>query len=390
MSNVGLPMQQSPSGGPKQPGRKSSRGKKKRSGLAVLLAIIIIGGLLAAVGVGAYWAYGKFQAAQPAADYPGPGSGEVVIEVVEGETLTDIGATLQQADVVASTQAFAEAAAKNKDATSITPGAYLMLKQMAAADAVERLLDPSSRNENTVTISEGLRTAQVVETLSASTGIKEKEFQAVLDSPSRLPLPSWAKGTGPARTEGFLYPATYEFEKDATADDILNAMVAKFTEVTDEMDFETRSKKLGYSPYEVLNVASLIQAEAHEDDFNKVSRVIYNRLEPETWGETYGYLGLDATLNYALEQFETNISESDLDFDSPYNTRTEKHQGLPPTPINNPGEQALEAALEPAKGDWLYYVTVNLDTGETKFTSNYNEFLNYQQQLRDWEAANPQ
>ena len=117
----------------------------------------------------------------------------------------------------------------------------------------------------------------------------------------------------------------------------------------------------------MLNVASLIQAEAHPDDFEKVSRVIYNRLDPDTWGETYGYLGLDATLNYALEQFESNLSQSDLEIKSPYNTRTEQHQGLPPTPSTTPAE-AMEAALEPAKGDWLYYVTVNLDTGETKFT----------------------
>lgn len=389
MSNVGISMQQSPSGG-QQPGGRKPKRNKKHSGIAVFLSVLLVVGLLAVVGAGAFWAFGKLQAAQPAADYPGPGSGEVVIEVEEGQTLTDIGATLQEADVVASTQAFAEAAALNNDATSITPGAYLMLQQMAASDAVERLLDPSSRNEDTITLSEGLRTNQVVAALSDATGIKVSEFEEVLASPSRLPLPSWAKGTGEARAEGFLYPATYQFKKDATAEDILNTMVDKFTEVTDAMNFENRSDKLGYTPYEVLNIASLIQAEAHLDDFNKVSRVIYNRLDPDTWGETYGYLGLDATLNYALEQFETNISASDLELDSPYNTRTEKHQGLPPTPINNPGEAALEAALEPDKGDWLYYVTVNLDTGETKFTSNYNEFLNYQQELREWEANNPQ
>lgn len=389
MSNVGLSMQQSPSGGQPPRGGKRKTGKK-RSGFAVFLAVLLVGGLIAVVAIGGFWAFTKFKAAQPAADYPGPGSGEVVVEVREGQTLTDIGMTLQSADVVASTEAFAEAAALNNDATSITPGVYLMLEQMSATGAVERLLDPASRNENTVTIVEGLRTNQVVAALSDATGIKVKEFEDVLDSPSRLPLPTWARGTGEARAEGFLFPSTYQFKKDASAEDMLNAMVAKFTEVTDEMDFVDRSKKTGYSPYEVLNVASLIQAEAHEDDFNKVSRVIYNRLDPDTWGETYGYLGLDATLNYALNQFETNISESDLNLDSPYNTRTEQHQGLPPTPINNPGEQALEAALKPATGDWLYYVTVNLDSGETKFTSNYNEFLGFQQELRDWEAANPQ
>ncbi len=389
MSNVGLSMQQSPSGGGSPSKRRRKKGRK-RSGLAVFFAVVIVVGLVGAVAVGGYWAYQKIQAAQPAPDYPGPGSGEVVIEIAEGQTLTDIGATLQRADVVESTQAFAEAAADNKNATSITPGTYLMLKQMAAADAVQRLLNPTSRNTDTVTISEGLRVGQVVDALSESTGIPVKDFESVLASPARLPLPVWAKGTGEARAEGFLFPATYEFQKDATAEEILNTMVDKFVEVTDAMDFEKRAVKTGYSPYEVLNVASLIQAEAHSGDYGKVSRVIYNRLDPDTWGETYGYLGLDATLNYALDQFETNINKSDLDLDSPYNTRTEQHQGLPPTPINSPGEKALEAALEPDKGDWLYYATVNLDTGETKFTDNYDEFLRFQEELREWEAANPQ
>ncbi|MEI2717728.1 MAG: endolytic transglycosylase MltG [Candidatus Nanopelagicales bacterium] len=387
MSNVGLSMQQSPSPG-KQP--KHPKKKKGRSGAAVFFSVLIIVVLVGAVAVGGLWAFSKFQAAQPAEDYPGPGSGEVVIEVTEGETLTDIGATLQKADVVASTQAFAEAAALNNDATSITPGTYVMLQQMKASDAVKRLLDPESSNSNTVTVVEGMRVKQVIALLSEASGIPAKEFEKVVESPSKLPLPSWAKGTGSARAEGFLFPATYQFDKSSTPEDMLNQMVAKFNEVADEMNFVDRSKKTGYTPYEVLNIASLIQAEAHQDDFNKVSRVIYNRLDPDTWGETYGYLGLDATLNYALDQFETNISESDLELNSPYNTRTEKHQGLPPTPINNPGVDAMEAALKPDKGTWLYYATVNLDTGETKFTDNYDEFLRFQQELRDWEAANPQ
>jgi UPF0755 protein len=385
MSNLGLSMQDSPSGG-KTP--KPKRTKGRRSGVAVFIAVLLVLVAVAAVVFAGFFVYKKVQAAAPPPDYEGPGITEVVITVAPGQTLTDIGATLQKADVVASTEAFAEAAAVNDQATTVTPGAYLMFKQMSAQGAVERLLDPSSRNENVVTIAEGLRVGQTVAQLSEATGIKVKDFEAALASP-QLPLPTWAKGTGAARAEGFLYPATYQFEKDDSAQDIVNIMVDKFNTVADSINFESRAQALGYTPYEVLNVASLIQAEAHSSDFGKVSRVIYNRLNPKTWGDTFGYLGLDATLNYALNQFATNIKQSDLNKNSPYNTRTEHHQGLPPTPINSPGQKAMEAALEPEKGDWLYYATVNLNTGETKFTNSYDEFLKYQQELRDWEAAHP-
>ena len=143
------------------------------------------------------------------------------------------------------------------------------------------------------------------------------------------------------------------------------------------------------TPYEAMIIASLVQAEGHPDDFDKVARVIYNRLDPETWGGTYGLLQMDATVNYALDKSEINLTTEELqNTDSPYNTY--KNPGLPPTPINSPGEAAIEAALNPADGDWLYYVTVNPDSGETKFTADYNEFLGFKSELTDWLAANPQ
>jgi UPF0755 protein len=115
---------------------------------------------------------------------------------------------------------------------------------------------------------------------------------------------------------------------------------------------------------------------------------VYNRLDPKTWGGTYGYLGFDSTINYVLKQSEINLSESDRQINSPYNTFTEKHQGLPPTPIENPGQDAMEAALDPADGDWLYFVTTDPDTGETKFTADYNEFLGFQNEFEAWLREN--
>jgi UPF0755 protein len=129
-------------------------------------------------------------------------------------------------------------------------------------------------------------------------------------------------------------------------------------------------------------IASLVQAEGHPDDYGKVSRVIYNRLAAGM------PLQLDATVNYALKKSDINLSPDQIATDSPYNTYV--YPGLPPTPINQPGEAAMAAALAPDEGDWLYFVAVNPDTGETKFTADYNEFLRFKKQFEDYIAANPQ
>lgn len=391
MSNLGLSMQPAPGDHDSDGRRRPPKRRRKRSGAALALVAIVVLAVLGGLTFGGYVAWSKLSDRESsAADYSGPGTGEVVVVVEKGQTLSQIGETLHGAGVVASVQAFTAAAAVNDKATSIMPGSYVMLREMSSTDAVARLLEPGARHDNAITVVEGMRVTQVVALLSEQFGIPKAKFNAVLASPTLLPLPSWAKGTKAARAEGFLFPATYTFDKDATAEDMLNAMVAKFNEVADEIDLVARAKSTGHTPYDILTIASLIQAEAKPRDFGKVSRVISNRLNPKTWGGTYGYLQLDATLNYALDQFETNINKSDLATNSPYNTGMNHHAGLPPTPIGNPGTDAIDAALEPTPGDWLYYVTVNLDTGETKFTSDYDEFLRFQRQLREWEAANPQ
>ena len=352
MSNVGLSMQGSPAGDGGGDSPKPPR-KKKRSGLAVGIVLVVALAALAAVGYGGYLVFDRIQAAAPGADYPGPGSGEVVVEVQTGESLSAIGNTLFEADVVASVDAFAKAATANEDATSITPGSYLMLEQMSAAGAVERLLDPAARNENVVLIQEGLRSDQVVAQLSEATGIPKRNFERVIASPQQLPLPKWAKGTGESRAEGFLFPATYQFEKDSTAETILNAMVARFDEVAGETNFVAEAKKTKYSPYETLIIASLVQAEGVGDDYAEIASAIINRLNPETDGGTFGLLQVDATLNYIFRQAESNFTNTELDSNSPYNTY--KVAGLPPTPINSPGRVAIEAALNPADTDYAYW-----------------------------------
>ena len=168
---------------------------------------------------------------------------------------------------------------------------------------------------------------------------------------------------------------------------MLSRLTARWDKAAEKVGLEAGAKQVGYNPYEVMIIASLVQSEGHPDDFDKVARVIYNRLDEATWGGTYGYLQLDATVNYALKHSEINLPTEKLQgTKSPYNTYL--NTGLPPTPINSPGEAAMEAALNPADGDWLYYVTVNPDTGETKFTADYDEFLSFRAELQKWYAEN--
>ena len=160
----------------------------------------------------------------------------------------------------------------------------------------------------------------------------------------------------------------------------------RWYQAADKIGLDKGAKEIGRSPYEVLTVASLVQAEGRPDDYAKIARVIYNRMDPDTWGGTYGYLQMDTTINYALKNKDLVLTTEQVqNTESPFNTY--KYQGLPPTPINSPGEAAMDAALHPAEGDWLWYVTTNTDTGETKFTNDYDEFLVFKQEFSDFLAS---
>lgn len=353
MSNVGLSMQGGAAGDGQTP-RPPKR--KKHSAVAVIVAMSVVMGGLAVVGYGAFRIYEKVQASAPPEDYSGPGRGKVVIEVVAGETLYEIGGTLVDANVVASAQAFSEAAAVEPAATSITPGAYAMLQKMSADEAVARLLNPKARNEITVLIPEGWRLDQTIAHLSESTGIPERKLNQVVRSDSLLPLPSWARGRGEARAEGFLFPATYQFEKESSAEEVLNAMVGRFNTMAEDSRFVAKSRKLGHSPYEVLTIASLVQAEGAGDDYPDIAGAIHNRLNPDYWSTlgTNGRLDIDATVNYIFKKSELNFTDREKNSRSPYNTYIVA--GLPPTPINSPGEKAIAATLNPAESDYLWWV----------------------------------
>jgi UPF0755 protein len=177
-----------------------------------------------------------------------------------------------------------------------------------------------------------------------------------------LKLPAYADG----QLEGFLFPVTYDFDPGTTATQALAAMVKRFTQEAADIDLVAKADDLKVKPYDVLKVASIVEREGKTpDDYAKIARVIYNRLAKDM------PLQMDSTLQYALGSRKTALTLKDIANPSPYNSYT--HKGLPPTPIANPGDASLQAALAPQDGDWLYFVAFK--DGTTKFTNNYKAFV---------------
>lgn len=360
------------------------RGEKRRNVpgcIAVLVALAVVVGGLYLAGT---WAVDKIgDQFSGAEDYPGPGTGEITFEVAAGDTVAAMGRNLKEQGVVASVDAFIEAASANPDSQSIQAGYYPLQEEMKAADVVEVLVNPDNMVKATVTIPEGLRVEDIVKVLAKNTDFSRKEFERVLADPAGLGLPEYAGGN----PEGYLFPATYDFGPEATPESMLTDMVDRWKQAAEDADLEARAAELGYTPQELMTVASLVQAEGRGDDMAKVARVIYNRLEIEP-NPAAGFLQVDASVNYALDRptiARLTTDEIESVADSPYNTY--KQKGLPPTPIEAPGDEAIEAAASPADGPWFFYVTTNLKTGETKFTDSYDEFLQFKQELDEYCAT---
>jgi UPF0755 protein len=209
-------------------------------------------------------------------------------------------------------------------------------------------------------------------------GMDRAALEAALADTAALGLPAYAEG----EPEGFLFPATYEVQPSTTEAQAMAAMTAKFSEVAAAVQLEQRAAALGYSPREVVTIASIVQAEARlPEDFGKIARVVYNRLEAGM------PLQMDSTVAFANDVVTVFTTDEQRAVDSPYNTYLVT--GLPPGPINSPGEEALEAALSPTEGPWTYFATVNLDTGETKYATTFDEHQANVAELQRWIADNP-
>lgn len=394
MSNIGLnfsapgnpedpePAGQPEHGEPSPPpprgrGRRGRRGRRHhRHGLRGCLPFLVVVVLIAAVAwFGGSYALDKFQARfADAPDYAGPGSGQVTVEVEAGATSTAIGRTLKKAGVVKSVEAFTDAARQNPDSRSIQVGFYTLKKQMKASDALDVLVDPDNLVQAMVTVPEGARVRDVVDTIAKQTDLGRRAVEEALTRPKAIGLPAVADGN----PEGYLFPATYTVPPKMTAVELLRAMVAKTKQAEKELDIAAGAARLGLSEEDILVVASLLEHEAKRpEDYPKVARVLYNRLDAGM------PLQLDSTVRYVSgRKGEVWTTDEERSHDSLYNTY--KHPGLPPGPIGSPGEETIKAALHPAQGDWLYFVTVNLETGETAFATSYAEHQRNVEKLREW------
>ncbi|MFD9355310.1 endolytic transglycosylase MltG [Streptomyces sp. NPDC060031] len=349
-------------------GRRSGRSKdkpKKRSGTACLIAAVVIIGV---VGGGGYYGYtylkAKFGAAE---DYAGEGTGSVSIDIPKGTGLGEMGRILKAHGVVASAQAFVDAAHVHPKGGAIQAGSYAMKEHMSAKAAVDLMANGAGLNA--LDVIPGWRNVQVYEAIDKRLKLKDGTTHDVATKEFKtLGLPDWANTNPKIKDplEGFLYPARYDLKKDATPQTLLKEMVAKATQAYGNADLKAQAAKLNLeNPLQLVTVASLVQAEGrYQHDFDKISRVVYNRLKPGNT-ETYGLLDFDSTVNYMKGQSTLDIGSVDelRKIDDPYNTY--KIKGLPAGPIGNPGPDALKSALNPAAGPWYYFVSINED--ETLF-----------------------
>ena len=303
-------------------------------------------------------------------DYVGSGKGEAFIEIASGDSGEDVARALVDAGVVKSYRTTYKLILEQNP--TFFPGTYKLKLEMSSSAALAALADPQNSVVNRVTIKEGLRISVVFKVLSEATGIPVDDFKLAASQLEKFDLPEAAPSL-----EGYLFPATYTFEPKADALAILKTMRERLQQ---ELDSFGVSKE---ETHRVLTLAGLVQKEARlEADFYKASRTFLNRLDKGM------KLQSDATVSYGVNGDTVSTSAADRANDNGYNTYL--HEGLPIGPIGAPGRVAIDAALHPADGDWLYFCTINLETGETVFSSTYAEHEKAVALWRAWMKDHPE
>ncbi|WP_454855852.1 endolytic transglycosylase MltG [Promicromonospora soli] len=350
--------------------RRRRRRNRGRSLVVLLVALVLVGGSGYAVWTNIDSLLGLTNPLE-SKDFPGPGGDQVNVEIPEGATGTAMGEELYEAGVVASVPAFTAAFEANPESVLIRPGTHKMLEEMSARDAVA-LLVKNETADLQLTIPEGYTVDQIVDRAVQVTGLPAKDFEAALKRPAKIGVPKAAEGDA----EGWLYPDTYMVKPNDTAAGLLSQMVDRTTKLLRQKGVPDGDRQT------VLTKASLVEREGfHAEDKPKIAQAIENRLADDM------RLEIDAAVAYGAGKPGTELTNADKDNSkNPYNTY--RHTGLPPGPIANPGEVSIDAVLHPTPGDWKFWVTVNLDTGETKFTADYGEHQRNVQELREWQAAN--
>jgi UPF0755 protein len=351
--------------------RPSKKVRRRRRLVALLLTLALF---VTATVVGAQFLKPLLGNDKPA-DYPGPGSGQVKVSVDPGEGPVSVAAKLEDAKVVANADTFM--AALTTSGGTLSPGEYDFKQEMKNSDAVSVLLNEGQAKVMYFALSAGLRIDESLQAISEGSGLSVAQLKALSDSPKQFGLSSKAKNL-----EGFLAPGEYRFPLGSTAKDILTKLVKATQDELKAQGVTDAAKQ-----YDVVTVASIVQAEGGQAEYKDVAGAIYNRLKP-TNTETNGLIQSDATVTYGLGKKTFHIDEAEkADKSNPYNTYA--IQGLPAGPIGSPGKTAIDAAAKPNDNDYLYWVTINLDTKETKFSKTLAEHNGYVEQYNAWCEANP-
>ncbi|MEJ1087505.1 endolytic transglycosylase MltG [Microbacterium sp. Mu-80] len=360
---------------------------KKRRGAGCLIGLIIVLVVLGGIAAGGAWVWSQYGDkisdamgwGEPKDYEAGMAEGEALVTIRTGDTGAMVSTSLYDAKVTKTDSVFYDYLIAEGKSVTFYPGVYALQQKMTAAAALEALEDPANRMENTVRVAEGGTVRATLPQIVDGVGIPLEELQAAVADPT-------VYGVQAETLEGWLFPAAYTFDPGATAEDVVKAMVDRTREslaaagVTDA------------DAQRVLTIASIIQREGHTADFDKVSRVIANRLDPAN-DETRGLLQMDSTAQYGYGlSHEGPVSswpwESVVGDQNPWNTYA--HAGLPASPIANPSDAAIKAAQNPADGPWFYFVTVNLDTGKTVFSETYAEQQAAEAEYSKWCEANPE
>ncbi|WP_082506890.1 endolytic transglycosylase MltG [Arthrobacter sp. Leaf337] len=349
---------------------KSKKVRRRRRWLALLLTL---GVFVTALVVGAQFLK-PLLGADTIADYPGPGAGEVNVSVEPGEGTRSVATKLQDQKVVANADTFLRELTASGG--TIAPGQFQFRQEMKNSDAVAVLLGKGEGKVMYFALSAGLRIGESLQAISQGSGIPVAELKALSDSPAQFGLPEKAKNL-----EGYLAPGEHRFPVGTPAKEILQKLV---TVTTDELKAQGVTDPA--KQYDVVTVASIVQAEGGQAEYGDVAGAIYNRLKPNNT-ETAGLIQSDATVTYGLGIKSFHIDEAQkADKSNPYNTYA--NQGLPVGPIGSPGKNAIDAAAKPKANEYMYWVTINLDTKETKFSKTLAEHNVYVEQYNTWCAAN--
>jgi UPF0755 protein len=322
-----------------------------------VLGLLLVVAVLAAI----YIVYAAATGDEPA--------GPARIEVVKGDTLSIVAEKLERAGVIPSAFMFKMEARVGGYGTELKTGEYTFARGTESEVIIQKLTAGAAVPTVEITIPEGLSLEETAQEVAAQSGVSATKFE---DAAKRTDYGyGFLEDPAIETTEGFLFPKQYEFEKGTEAPVMVTRMLEQYLLETQTLDISSARERLNLSEYELVIVASLIEKEAATPEERPlVASVIYNRLRKDM------PLQIDASIHYALDKQGEELSLADLEVNSPYNTYENK--GLPPGPICSPSRQSLEAAINPADTDYLYYV-LKANGEEHFFTSNYDEFLKWKQ-----------